>query len=100
MKSVAELKKKKPGQWYSCLKKMTSYDQLKDDLPVVDDISHLSDQQQAEDIAAKFASIQNEYQSIQKDDIAVPHFEESQIPQVGCLFKDMGKCRSPVEKLN
>ena len=81
MKSVAELKKKKPGQWYSCLKKMTSYDQLKDDLPVVDDISHLSDQQQAEVIAAKFASIQNEYQTIQKDDIVVPHFEESQIPE-------------------
>ena len=72
---------KKPGQWYSALKKISSYDQLKNDQPVVDDISHLSDQKQAELIADQFASIQNEYQSIQKEDISIPHFEPNQIPQ-------------------
>ena len=40
---------------------MTFHDQLKDDLQMVDDISHLPDKQQAEIIAEKFASIQNEY---------------------------------------
>ena len=80
-KSVAELKLKKPGQWYSCLKKISSYDQLKDDQPVVDDISHLPDQKQAELIAEQFASIQNEYESIQKDDISIPYFDPNQIPQ-------------------
>ena len=45
--SVEDLKKKKPSQWYSSLKKMSSFDQLKNDEPVVDDISHMSDQDQA-----------------------------------------------------
>ena len=49
-KAVAELKLKKPGQWYLCLKNITSYDQHNDQ-PVVDKISHLTDQQQAEIIA-------------------------------------------------
>ena len=78
---MAELKLKKPGQWYACLKKLVSHDQLKSEDQVVDEISHLPDQEQAEIIAEKFASIQNEYQSINKDDISVPLFEENEIPQ-------------------
>ena len=80
-KAVAELKLKKPGQWYSCLKNITSYDQHKNDQPVVDEISHLTDQQQAEIIAAKFASIPNEYQPLKTEDINVPQFEENDVPQ-------------------
>ena len=79
--TVAELKLKKPGQWYSCLKKITSYDQQKKEQQNVEEISHLPDEAQAEIIAEQFASIQNEYDSINKDDISVPHFDESQIPQ-------------------
>ena len=67
--SVEDLKKKKPSQWYSSLKKMSSFDQLKNDEPVVDDISHMSDQDQAEQIAEKFASIPNSYECLQTDDI-------------------------------
>ena len=80
-KSVADIKLKKPGQWYSCLKKISSYDQLKNDQPMVDEISHLSDEQQAELIAQQFASIQNEYDEIQKDDIQIPHYDEKDVPQ-------------------
>jgi hypothetical protein len=79
--AVAELKTKKPGQWYSCLKKITSFDQQKTEQTMVDEISHLSDQQQAELIAERFASIQNEYQSLKNEDIDVPHFEENEMPQ-------------------
>ena len=79
--AVAELKLKKPGQWYSCLKKITSYDQQKHEQQNVDDISHLPDQQQAEIIAEKFASIQNEYQPLNSEDISVPTFEEREIPR-------------------
>ena len=57
--TVAELKLKKPGQWYSCLKKITSYDQQKNEQLIVDEISHLSDSEQAEIIADKFVSVQN-----------------------------------------
>ena len=80
-KTVADLKLKKPGQWYSCLKKITSYDQQKNEELIVDQINHLSDQQQAEVIAEKFASIQNEYDALKSEDISVPPFSESEIPQ-------------------
>ena len=80
-KSVAELKTKKPGQWYQSLKKITSFDQQKNEQPNVAEISHLSDQQQAEMIAEKFASIPNEYQPLKSEDISIPSFTESEIPQ-------------------
>ena len=77
---VAELKQKKPSQWYSCLKNITSHDQHKNELPQVAEIRHLSDQEQAELIANQFARIQNEYQPLKNDDISVPPFKESEIP--------------------
>ena len=72
--TVAELKLKKPGQWYSCLTKITSYDQQKKEQQNVEEISHLPDEAQAEIIAEQFASIQNEYDSINKDDIFCASF--------------------------
>ena len=51
---ISDLKTKKPGQWYSSLKRLTSYDQLKNDQPSVEEISHLTDQQQSEIIAENF----------------------------------------------
>ena len=81
MKSVSELKLRKPGQWYSCLKQITSFDQQKREEVNVDDISHFSDQEQSEIIADKFASIQNEYEALKTEDITVPPFNEKQIPQ-------------------
>ena len=47
---------------------------------MVDEISHLSDQQQAESIADKFASIPNGYQPLKTEDVNVPHFEADEIP--------------------
>ena len=78
---VSDLKTKKPGQWYASLKRLNSYDQLKNDQPTVDEINHLSDQQQSEVIAEKFANIQNEYQPLKSEDISVPPFEQKDIPQ-------------------
>ena len=40
--AVADLKVKKPGQWYSALKKISSFDQLKAEQLIVSDISHRS----------------------------------------------------------
>ena len=80
-KTVADLKLSKPGQWYSCLKRITSHDQQKSEQLNVDEISHLSDQDQAEQIAEKFSSIQNEYEPLQTEDITTPSYEESEIPQ-------------------
>ena len=53
-KTVPDLKLKKPGQWYSCLKSITSHDQLKNEKPSVEEISHLSDQEQSEVITEQF----------------------------------------------
>jgi hypothetical protein len=59
-KTVADLKNKSPGQWYSVLKRITSRDQRNEQINI-DEISHLPDQEQAEIIAEKFSSIQNLY---------------------------------------
>ena len=79
--TIADLKDKNPGQWYSCLKRITSYDQ-RDQQVIVDDISHLSDQEQAEIIAEKFAAIPNEYQELKAEDIEIPAYTSDDIPEV------------------
>jgi hypothetical protein len=63
------------------LKQITSFDQQKREEANVDQISHLSNQEQSEIIADKFASIQHEYQALKTEDITVPPFTEKQIPQ-------------------
>ena len=50
-------KQKIAGKWYSALKRISSFDQIKTEQPVVDEINHLPDQEQAELIADQFASI-------------------------------------------
>ena len=55
-KKVADLKLSKPGQWYSCLKKITSQDKQKNEQPNVEEIRHLPDLDQAEQIADQFAA--------------------------------------------
>ena len=79
-RTIQDLKMSKPGQWYSMLKKITSHDQQKTQQTNVDQISHLSDQEQAEVIADKFCSIQNGYEALQKEDITIHHFVESEVP--------------------
>ena len=79
-KKVADLKVKKPSQWYSCLKQITSQDQHKREQPNVDEIRHLSDQDQAEQIDNQFAKIQNEYAALSNEDVCIPDFDERDIP--------------------
>ena len=51
-KSGGDLKLSKPGQWYYCLKRITSHDQQRNEQLNVDHINHLTDQQQAEIMAS------------------------------------------------
>ena len=60
----------KSGQWYSKLKRITNFDQTKTDKLQVDEISHLSDKDQAEAIADSFSAISNEYEAIQPEDFS------------------------------
>ena len=78
---VAELKASNPSQWYSCLKKLSSHDQMKSESVQVAEISNLSDQEQADKIADAFCAIQNQYEPIQSSSINIPPFSERQIPQ-------------------
>ena len=52
-KRIKSLKTANPRQWYRNLKKIVGYD-VRDDKPLVDDIKHLSDTEQAEFIADSF----------------------------------------------
>ena len=80
-KSVEELKISQPRKWYSCLKKISSYDQKVNVMPFVEEIGNLPDQDQAEVIANHFAKIQNEYSPLTDNDISFPTFEKSEIPK-------------------
>ena len=80
-KQKADLKVKKPSQWYSSLKRLSSYDQSKSEPLYIQQISHLSKEQQSEAIADKFSSIANLYQPIQPSDIKIPQFSPADIPQ-------------------
>ena len=79
-KFVEDLKIKNPAKWYSSLKRLAVYDAHKREDLIVSDISHLSDIQQVEMIADKFAEIQNEYQPIKPNQIKVPEFSDKDIP--------------------
>ena len=78
--AIEDLKLKKPGQWYSCLKRITSSDPKLDQVNI-DELSHFSDQIQSEIIADKFSAIPNQYDELQKDDISIPQFSPEDVPQ-------------------
>ena len=50
-------------------------------LPSVQEINELTDQDQAEKIAEKFAAIQNEYDPLESEKIHVLKFADNEIPQ-------------------
>ena len=63
-KSIDDVLTAKSAQWYRKLKRITNYAQDKSDKIEVDEISHLSEQSQAEAIADSFSAISNEYEPI------------------------------------
>ena len=79
--TIDDLKTRNPGQWYSCLKRITAYDQKGAQINI-DEISHLSDQDQAEKIADKFTSIPNQFEELKSEDISIPPFMPDEIPQI------------------
>ena len=98
---MEKLKFKNPGQWYSCLKNITSFDQQKNEQSNVEEIRHLSDQEQADIIAQQFARIQNEYEPLKSEDISVPYCAKSEIPhfspaQVWFAFTKLNTNKSTV----
>ena len=78
---IKDLKTKNPSQWYSMLKRMSSYDQGKAEDIVVTEISHLSNQEQVEAIADRISAVSQEYEPLRKEDIEIPYYSEESIPQ-------------------
>ena len=78
---IKDLKTSNISQWYSKLKRLCSYDQHKADPIIVEDIKHLSSEEQVEAIADKFAKVSQEYEALEEDDIEVPEFKAESIPQ-------------------
>ena len=78
---IDDVMEAKSGQWYSKLKRITNFDQTKTDKLQVDEISHLSDKDQAEAIADSFTAISNEYEPVKKANIKIPPFSSSDISQ-------------------
>ena len=76
------MRKKNPKLWHQQLKKLTRFDQHHDDVINVESIKDLTDEDQAEEIADKFAEISQEYNRLENGDIEVPKFSESDYPVV------------------
>ena len=81
-KMIDDVMTARDGQWYSKLKRISNYDQAKSEKVQVDEISHMTDKEQAEAIAESFSSRSNEYEPIKKEEIDSPPFEHSDIPKV------------------
>ena len=79
-KEISKLKNANPKKWFYWLKRMISKDQLKEQEIIVDEISHLSNSDQAEKIAYSFSSISQEYDKIDPKSITCPPFKPEDIP--------------------
>ena len=59
-----------------------SKDQTKEQEINVDEIAHLSNKEQAEQLADSFSKISQEYEKIEKKDIEIPPFRPCDIPVI------------------
>ena len=78
---IDDVKTAKSSEWYSKLKRITRQDQFKSEVIQVEEISHLSDKEQAQLIADQQAEISNSYKGIEWEDISIPPFKPEDIPQ-------------------
>ena len=93
---VEDLKVSNPAKWYSSLKRLCSYDQMKSESIDVESIKNLSTQEQAEKIADSFSAISLEYDPLDAQSIEVPSFDVSDIPQFSPrqVAKEMTKIKT------
>ena len=78
---VKDLKTSNVSQWYSKLKRLCSYDKNNLESIDVESLKHLSESEQAEAIADKFAKVSQEYEPVKLSDIDIPYYEKSEAPQ-------------------
>ena len=78
---VKDLKLSNPSQWYSKLKRICSYDQQKFEPLVCSEIEHLSDQEQADEIAKHFCAVREKFEEVKPYEIKIPKFTNEEIPK-------------------
>ena len=81
-REISKLKTSNPRKWYYWLKRIVSKDQTKEQEINVDEIAHLSNKEQAEQLADSFSKISQEYEKIEKKDIEIPPFRPCDIPVI------------------
>ena len=93
-RNIKKFRQTKPHQWYSTLKYLSNFDQIKREDPTVENIKHLSDKEQTALIVEKFANVGNSFDALKSCDITTQEFSEKDIPQVSQL-----KVRSALRRL-
>ena len=81
-KKIRKLRKTQSKYWSRELKKLTSFDQWKSDDLIVEEIKELSEEEQAEKIADKFAAVSQEFDEIVATDVDIPEFSKAEIPEI------------------
>ena len=81
---IEMLKKSNPRLWYSNLKRLIKYDP-KGDIIEVDNIKDLSDIDQAEEIASKFAEISHLYNPVDRNQIEMATVDEKDVLKISIL---------------
>ena len=84
-KEIAELKKSDPKKWFYWLKRLVTKAQANEQELVVEEIEHLSKNDQAEFIADTFAKISQEYDKLKTSDINIPNFTHEEIPEISVI---------------
>ena len=79
---VEDLKSSDSKQWYSKLKRISSYNSHLLEPIQVSEISEHTDKDQAELIANKFSEISQEYDALNTCDIQIPPFTKESIPHI------------------
>ena len=92
---VSDLKTSNPGKWYSKLKRMSGQSSGKQQNILVDELTGLSDQEQAECIAQHYSEISNQYEQVQASDFTDYFNLESSPPNVEPL-----KVYQVIQKMN
>ena len=81
-KEISKLRKSNPRKWFFHLKRLTSYDQVKNQEINLDIFDHMTKEEQAEKLADEFSSVRQEFDLIKKEDIQIPSFNLCDIPEI------------------
>ena len=97
-KKIHSLRTSNSKSWYKNIKRLVGEDTS--DVKIdVEDIRCLSDEEQCELIADKFAEVSNLYEPLQREQISFPTFSASDIPAISegkvlCVLKDLDSSKS------